>query len=95
MHIQIRPQALPRKFKVAEHGHSVGGRRCHDKMRLAEARGGSVVIGDAVFAQHQAIPDLSNRYFQERVAIDAVQELSSIAPLNVDFAQRGHVANAD
>ena len=49
---------------------------------------------ETVFAQHQPVARLSNREARERVHIDAVEENAGVAALDVDFPERGNVADA-
>ena len=62
---------------------------------LAHPGRGAVIKHHAIFAQHQAIAALAHGQSAEGVGIDLIQESARIGALNVDLAQRGHIANTD
>ena len=64
-------------------------------MVFTQPRGRAVVIGNTIFAEHQTIADLADGQCFEAVGIDFVQEFGGVFALNVDLAQRGHVADAN
>ena len=84
-----------RKLEVPEYQHCIGGGGGHQEVILRQPGGRAVVIGDAILAEHEAVPHLANRQRGKRVGVDPVQEFRGIAPLNVDLAECGHVADAD
>ena len=95
MDVQARPQALAGELHVAEHHNGVRRRRRHDEMVLAEPRGRAVVVGDAVFAQHQAVAHLADRQLGEAVGVELVEEFRGVAALDIDLAQGRDIADAD
>ena len=84
-HVEFRPQALVYELQMSHDGTGSRGGRGHQKMRLAQTRGGAIVHHVAIFAQHQAVSDATNRQCGERVGVDKVQKGRGIRPLNVDL----------
>ena len=93
--VQSRPQALAGEFHVAEHENRVRRRRRHDEMVLAETGRRAIVVGDAVFAQHQPVAHLADREPRETVGVDPVQKFGGVASLDIDFSQGRDIADAD
>ena len=93
--VEIGEQCLVGEFHLR---HDLGriGRGCgHHIVILGEARGGAVVIDDAVLTQHEAVARLADAKRREGVAVELVEEGSGILALHVDLAQRRDIAEAD
>ena len=66
---------------------SSGGGRGHQIVVFAQARGRAVIHDKAVFAQHQAIADLSHGQSRKGAGIDEVKKAGGISALQVNFAK--------
>ena len=55
LHVHVWEQALAHEFHVPIDGQGVGSSCCDNEMILSQTRGSAIVLGDAIFAQHEAI----------------------------------------
>ena len=95
LHVELRPQPLGAELHVLQHLRRVGRGGGDDVAVLGEARGGAVVQHQAILAQHQAVARLADGQRLPAVAVEAVEELGRVRALQVDLAERGHIAHAD
>ena len=95
LHVELRPQPLGAELHVLQHLGRVGGGGGDDVAVLGEARGGAVVQHQPVLAQHQAVARLADGQGLPAVGVEAVEELGRVRALQVDLAERGHIAHAD
>ena len=95
LHVELRPQHLVAELHVLEHALRIGGGRGHEEAIVGEARRRAVVEHEAVLAQHHAVTRASDRQGGERVDVEAIEERAGVRALDIDLAQRGHVAEAD
>jgi hypothetical protein len=61
-------------------------------MILGEARGGAVIVDDAVLAQHEAVARLADGERREGVAVEPVEEGARVLALHIDLAESGDIA---
>src|SRR5262249_5243669 len=92
---ELRPQHLAAKLQMLHDLTGISGGCGHDEMLLAEPRRGAVVHGEAVLAQHQSVAGAADFQRREFVDVDAVEQRRGVRPLNVDLAERRHIANPD
>ena len=95
MNVEFRPQPLVAVLHVLEYFHRVRRRRGDEVVVLAKSRDGAVIHEDAVLAQHAAVTSLTDRKRLHAVHVDFIQERAGIGALNIDFSERGDIANAD
>ena len=93
-HVEIGEQRLVGEFHLRHHLGGIGRGGGHHVMVLGEARGGAVVIDDAVLAQHEAVARLADGQRREGVAVELVEEDTGILALDVDLAERRDIADA-
>ena len=91
---QFRPHDLQQKLQMAHHLGRLRRGGGHEKLGVADARGGAVVQHDGVLAQHEAVACFAHRQLGKSVDVDAVQKLRGVGPLHIDLAQRRGVGNA-
>ena len=59
LHIEVGPVDLQMQLQMLHHRSSLGRGRGHVVMVLADPRGGAVIKGDAILAQHDAVARLA------------------------------------
>ena len=96
LHVELRPQPLVAELHVLQHLGGVGRGGGDDEAVRRPSR--EVVPSSStkpVLAQHQAVARPADGERLPGVGVEAVQELGRVRALQVDLAERGHVAHAD
>ena len=94
-HVEVRPVNLQQALEMLHHRDSIDGRRRHQEVRRAKPRRRSVVQHQTIVTQHHAVTAASERERVPAVDVDTIQQLGSVLPLELDFAERGNVDDTD
>ncbi len=95
LHIELRPQHLMTMLHVLVDRHRVGGGGGHEPVLLAEPCDRAVVHHTPVLAQHHAVARAADGERLPTVGVEALDEAQRVRTLELDLAERRHIAETD
>ncbi|MND84798.1 hypothetical protein D3C80_766970 [compost metagenome] len=95
VHLELRPFGLLVDLQPLQHAGRAASSGGHDEMVFADAGSYAVIEDHAVFLAHQAVARLADVELSPGVGVDAVEKLTRVRALDVDFAQGRGIEQAN